>query len=735
MSPEVMPKENDWDRCSTPYGALESLFEQTMTDHLPVQKPARISMQDVAAIPNHGAEMLQEDFRSAQPRCISYGALQEVLYAIGSALLFIEDKLLEDSQKILPSQDLEERSPASFGRRASSDNESRVGAGVASGQACGPKTENTLNVIKKIAKSGPDTDSKASEEPEGTFAKIIQVNKENGMDVHQGDLLKTTGRSAMSCTDCLWPKSVNGTVIVPYSFSSNYSSLHLALFKMSMDEFETLTCVRFVPRTTEMDYINIVSSQGMAGFLSTGFDADDTDSKASEEPEGTFAKIIQVNKENGMDVHQGDLLKTTGRSAMSCTDCLWPKSVNGTVIVPYSFSSNYSSLHLALFKMSMDEFETLTCVRFVPRTTEMDYINIVSSQGCVSYLGRIGGSQRVGLDISGCMNRGTIQHELNHALGFYHEQTRSDRDNYVTIMFQNIAPDYTGNFNKQNTNNLGLEYDFGSVMHYNKFAFSNNSGEPTIVTKPDPNIPIGQINGLSVLDVSKINRLYQCNACAYLLNEKNGSLTSANYPSAYPNNASCVWLIRTPSNQVALNFVAFDVQSSPNCISDYIRIYDGPTKRDPLLLDRTCGTGLIPPIIASTNQLLVEFSTDSSGTGVGFKALYSTVKCGGTFYTPERNFTTPGYPNSYRPNMNCNYTITAPVGKKISLTVTDFQTEGDRYCLHDYLKIVDGSTWKGPFCGNRTIPSFTSGSNTLLLTFVSDGSIQFKGFQASYKFG
>ncbi|XP_044129822.1 embryonic protein UVS.2-like, partial [Bufo gargarizans] len=465
-----------------------------------------------------------------------------------------------------------------------------------------------------------------------------------------------------------------------------------------------------------------------------GLNEYDADSKASEEPEGTFAKIIKVNKENDINLHQGDMLETTGRSATSCTGCLWPKSANGTVNVPYSFASNYSIGSLNLFKTSMEEFETLTCVRFVPRTTEKDYLNIMTSRGCASFVGRIGGGQMVAVDMAGCMYRGIVQHELNHALGFYHEHTRSDRDNYVTIMYQYISPGQVINFNKQNTNNLGLEYDYKSVMHYDSFAFSNTSGQPTIVTIPVPNIPIGQINGLSVLDVSKINRLYQCNACAYLLNEKNGSLTSANYPSAYPNNASCVWLIRTPSDQVTLNFVAFDVQSSPNCISDYIRIYDGPTKKDPLLLDRTCGTGLIPQIIASTNQLLVEFSSDSSVAGVGFKATYSTVQCGGAFYAPERNFTSPGYPNSYRPNMNCIYTITAPVGKKISFKVADFQTEASQYCIYDYLEIQDGSNWKGPFCGNYKIPSFTSQGNSLRLRFVSDGSTQFRGFQASYKF-
>ncbi|XP_056402263.1 embryonic protein UVS.2-like isoform X2 [Hyla sarda] len=382
----------------------------------------------------------------------------------------------------------------------------------------------------------------------------------------------------------------------------------------------------------------------------------------------------------------------------------------------------------------MQDYETLTCVRFVPRTTEKDFLNIKSSKGCVAYVGRIGGGQMVGLDSAGCMFRGIIQHELNHALGFYHEHTRSDRDDYVTIMYQYIPPAKLEFFKKLDTNNLGLAYDYGSVMHVGKNVFSNTPGKLTIVPKPDPNVTIGQRDGLSPLDVAKINRLYQCDVCANLLNNKNGSLTSANYPSAYPNNVNCVWLIRTPSQQVTLNFEAFDVQSSPDCMSDYIKIYDGPTKNYPLLLDRTCGTGLIPPIIASTRQLLVEFSSDSSVTGVGFKALYGSVKCGGTFYIPKGTFQSPGYPNAYGPNLRCIFTITAPVDKKISVTISGFQTESGTYCTHDYLSMADGTSRWGPFCGDRTIPVIKSETNSLTLTFVSDATVQRRGFQASYIF-
>ncbi|XP_066461961.1 embryonic protein UVS.2-like isoform X1 [Eleutherodactylus coqui] len=457
------------------------------------------------------------------------------------------------------------------------------------------------------------------------------------------------------------------------------------------------------------------------------------DIKEAEEPKGIFSKIIKANKGNTMPVHDGDIMITPGRSAINCTQCLWPKSADGTVNVPYNLSSDYNDWQRYLFTIAMAEYESLTCIRFVNRTDHKDYINIVSGRGCSGYVGRVGGGQSVSVSTAGCMNFGIIQHELNHALGFYHEHMRSDRDDYVNIMYQYISPGDTANFNKLDTNNLGLEYDYESVMHYDKWAFSNTSGQPTIVPKPDPNVEIGQRYGLSVLDASKINKLYQCDVCSNLLYDNNGTLTSANYPSAYSNNANCVWLIRTQSNQVTLKFIAFDVQSTPNCMSDYIRIYDGPTKNYPLILDRTCGSGLVPPIIASTSQLLVEFSSDSSVTGAGFKALYSTVKCGGTYFTPQRKVSSPNYPNNYGPNMNCIYTITGPVGKRVSLTFIEFHVEWYYGCIYDGLSITDDVNLRGPFCGEGA-PKFISAGNSIQLTFTSDGSHQLKGFLAEYTF-
>ncbi|XP_077323984.1 embryonic protein UVS.2-like [Lithobates pipiens] len=465
-----------------------------------------------------------------------------------------------------------------------------------------------------------------------------------------------------------------------------------------------------------------------------GVNKDAPKSEDSEMPQqGIFSKILKANKDSKTTMYGGDILVQNDRSAINCPSCLWPKSDNGTVPVPYIIDSSYSPSDLNSIVLAMAEFDTLTCVRFVPLTTEHDYINIAPDGGCYSYVGRTGGSQTVSLG-GGCIYRGIIQHELQHALGFYHEHVRSDRDNYVDINFQYISQGYWGNFAKEDTNNLGSPYDYGSVMHYDAYAFSNTSNKPTIVPKPDPNVSIGQTDGLSVLDVTKINRLYQCSVCATLLNNNTGILTSDNYPSAYPNNSDCVWLIRVPSGLVSLKFSSFNIQSTPNCDSDYMRIYDGPTKNSPVLLDKMCGSQTIPLLIASTSQMLVQFVSDGAVAGVGFQATYSSVQCGGSYFNSEGNFTSPGYPGNYSPNMNCNFTITAPVGYKIALTISDFHLESSIFCMYDYLTLFMDATQRGPFCGDRTIPVFYSKGNSMVLVFHSDKSNQAKGFQASYTF-
>jgi len=192
----------------------------------------------------------------------------------------------------------------------------------------------------------------------------------------------------------------------------------------------------------------------------------------------------------------------------------WPNGVTWYTIQ----NGVYTADQIAKIQHGINDLQELTkvngeyCIRILPRNNEPNYVAIENYSGCSSFVGRVGGSQRMSL-VASCVDRhGTIMHEFLHAFGFYHEQSRYDRDDYVTINWDNIQPGTENNFNKYTEaqiTHLGTPYDYGSVMHYGAYGFAIDPSIPTIIPH-DPEAEIGQRITLSKWDIERVQILYGC---------------------------------------------------------------------------------------------------------------------------------------------------------------------------------------------------------------------------------
>ncbi|XP_066598353.1 cubilin-like [Prorops nasuta] len=226
--------------------------------------------------------------------------------------------------------------------------------------------------------------------------------------------------------------------------------------------------------------------------------------------------------------------------------------------------------------------------------------------------------------------------------------------------------------------------------------------------------------------------------CVEYLTRPEGSFTSPNYPNSYPTNVQCEFTIEVDiMHSIEVTFEDVDTEKNKLCNFDKINVYSGSDASAPKLTT-LCHTDK-PVVITSTgNKMFINFSSDSSYGGRGFKVSYKSVPlaCGGRFISNTGVIHSTNYPQNYPHNQNCEWLLEVDTKHVVNLTFTDFDIEDSTNCTDDYVKIYDGPTRDdlllGTHCKNELPPSYVSSSNKMLVVMRTDNFISAKGFSAKF---
>ncbi|KAM4705286.1 LOW QUALITY PROTEIN: cubilin [Rhinophrynus dorsalis] len=220
-------------------------------------------------------------------------------------------------------------------------------------------------------------------------------------------------------------------------------------------------------------------------------------------------------------------------------------------------------------------------------------------------------------------------------------------------------------------------------------------------------------------------------ACGGMLHMENGAFNSPNYPEHYPENTECVWnILSSPGNQLLLSFITFSLQLSDNCVHDYMEIREG--NETGALMGRFCGNELPNNITSVVSHILwIKFVSDGSISGPGFRATFSHL-FGNNIVGTNGQIASPLWPRNYPDHANYVWKINVDSSQTIEVRILQIDIEDHASCYYDKLRIYDGPDTHfhviGTYCGETAPPSIFSSGSTMTVQFVSDYSVNKKGF-------
>ncbi|XP_030022632.1 seminal metalloprotease 1 isoform X2 [Manduca sexta] len=278
-------------------------------------------------------------------------------------------------------------------------------------------------------------------------------------------------------------------------------------FSMSHNEIEDFK--DYLKKTSQLDQILRKGSDP-----DIDYDEEESVSDHAWEDSGKFEGDLILNDQQRRLIVK-NVAEGLSRNGLKDTTKRWPNNE----VIYYIQGEHFNGDQIQAIQQGIDDIAQASCVKFRPyKKGDRDAVVIQGSRrGCFSQVGYQGGYQILNLSGRhpagrGCFRHGTVVHELLHTLGFYHMQSSPDRDDYINVIWENILQPARHNFRKYNSfavSDFGVGYDYDSVLHYSRRAFSAN-GQDTLVPKQG-GADIGQRVGLSDKDTKKLNKMY-CDA-------------------------------------------------------------------------------------------------------------------------------------------------------------------------------------------------------------------------------
>ncbi|XP_033347146.1 cubilin [Bombus vosnesenskii] len=279
-------------------------------------------------------------------------------------------------------------------------------------------------------------------------------------------------------------------------------------------------------------------------------------------------------------------------------------------------------------------------------------------------------------------------------------------------------------------------YDGGPHTQLGKFCDSNVL--PPKIHSSDHQVHLKFVTD-GFLNSNGFRLEWVVDGCGGHLTRPFDSFTSPGYPSAYPSNVDCEWLIEVDfSHSIELTLHDINTEKQMDCYFDKVQIFSGKDESAPKLVE-ICYSP--KPVVYTSfgNQMFVKFHSDVTYATRGFNASYKSVPitCGGRFTTDTGIIFSKNYPKNYPHSQNCKWLIQVDQNYIVNMTFLDFDIEDSRNCTDDYVQIYDGPTTDSPLlgthCGNELPPSYESTSNEMLVVMRTDRILGAKGFQARYR--